>query len=169
MLRSLLFLGLVGVTALFATTTASTSPAPIAPPPCAGVLGTTPALIFDVSGGTLLGPVHVHMTVYINGYVTIARKSEVIFQGTSNVDVQTTSVNQQEVFDLLRDLYLADVYTLCDQDTFAVSDVPLTTVTAFRGRTDAQTHTFSYWLGGGEYTGVSTRINQFISDHVPAL
>ena len=168
MLRSFLFLGVVGAMALFATTTASTNPAPVAPLPCPNTLGSSPALIFDVSGGTLLGPVHMHMTVYHSGYVTMARKSEVIFQGTSDIDVQTTTVSQQELNDLLRDLYLVDVYTLCDQDTFAVSDIPLTTVTAFRGRTDAQTHTFSYWLGSGEYAGVSTRIGQFISDHVPA-
>ncbi len=112
MLRSLLFLTLVGATALFATTTASTNPAPIAPPPCLDTLGSSPALIFDVSGGTLLGPVHTHMTVYLSGYVTIARKSEVIFQGTEYVDVQTATVSHQELIDLLRDLYFADIYTL---------------------------------------------------------
>lgn len=53
---------------------------------------------------------------------------------------------------------------LGDQD-LSVADIPLTTVTVFKGNTNAKAHTFSYWVGIKGYG----QIAQIISDFALAL
>ena len=44
-----------------------------------------------------------------------------------------------------------------------MTDVPLNTLTVFNGTTDAQAHTFSYWLANGNYAPVQAAIDAFIT------
>lgn len=105
-----------------------------------------PVVIFDVSGGTLLGPVAEHLAVYDDGFASYSQSSPL-----DNPSVETRMLSPTAIQQLVLDLNAAGAHTLGDQTT-TVTDVPLTTVTVFRGGADARAHTFSYWLGSNAYS-----------------
>jgi len=136
---------------------------------CKNDLMVEPVLNYDVTGSTLLGPVHSRLTVYNNGLLTRSSTSGAVASsfagsGSSGGTASTGFASPAAIAQLQKDLVDAGAFRLCDQP-FVVSDVPLTTVTAFRGATDAKTHTFNYWLGIGDYAGVEQVIAAFIADN----
>jgi hypothetical protein len=140
-----------------------------APAPCANNLMQEPVLVYDVTGFTLTGLIHRHLAVYNNGVASISSVSSSIFTGsTTSSQADVAFVSPDEASKLLRELANANAFTLCDQ-SIAVSDIPMTTVSVSRGATDAQTHTFSYWTGGGPYAGVQQTIDAFIQKTFPSF
>ena len=132
-----------------------------AAPPGQQQIKQEPVLNFDVTGGTLLGPLHTRFTVYNNGLVTFSEASG--FADSSSAG--TTRVSDTVVDRLVKDLEDAGGFKLSDQ-TITVSDVPLTTVTVFRGDTNAKAHTFSYWLGIDQYAKIAQVIDDFYNAYV---
>lgn len=47
------------------------------------------------------------------------------------------------------------------------SVVPLRTLTFLRGAQDARAHTFSYWIGDGDYAALDALLEQFIAEQFP--
>ncbi len=145
----------------------------VGPTPSPGVPCTTnplvqePVLVFDISGFTLTGVLHQHLAVYNNGVASISRVSG----GTSlfplSKDADLAFISSQMVEKLQKDLAAAGAPLACDEQLF-VSDIPMTTVTVFRGGTDARAHTFSYWLPTTPQSQATAQvISKFIADVFP--
>lgn len=140
--------------------------------PCpGGAIKAEPVLNVDVTGSTLVGPTHYRFTAYNNGLVTVSR-ANLIGAPTESAgsfafaDADTIYVNPAVIQQLTKDLRASGVYGLCDQN-LSVADIPLTTVTAFRGATKALAHTYSYWVSVGDYAAPALVINDFIADNFP--
>ncbi len=115
-----------------------------------------PLVTFDVSGGTLTGPVFEHLTVYDDGFASYSSLS-----GSKAAVVRSKMISQQEFNELEAALMSSQAMNLMDQD-FTVTDVPLSTVTFFRGDTNAHSHSYSYWISSGDYSQVEEILNKFI-------
>ena len=121
-----------------------------------------PVVMFDVNGGTLLGPVFEHLAVYSDGSASYTS-----FSSLAAASVEGTTVSADDLNRLVQDLEAAGARTLLDQQ-MTVTDVPLTTVTLFRGSTDAQAHSFSYWIGADVYDTTDDVLSEFIATHFGA-
>ena len=142
------------------------SPAPAAPQASAQAVGVLwePVLVFDVTGNSFVGPIHVNMVVYNNGFVSYA-SDESFFGGDI---VSTQQLNPTVIKKLVRKLELAGADVLGDSIT-PTADLPLTTITFLKGSTNSPSHSFSYTAPIGAYSTVATVINDFISDYVNTL
>lgn len=123
-----------------------------------------PVLVYDVTGSTLLGPVHVSLKVYNDGLVSYVSRAQPILGGTDLV--HTTLVPVSVVEQLTLDLDAAGADVLPDS-ILPVFDIPVSTVSfAAEPGTKASIHTFS-WLGGTTaHQAVGAIVNAFIQDHV---
>jgi hypothetical protein len=123
-----------------------------------------PVLVYDVTGSTLIGPVHESLVVYNNGHVSWSAAS--FFTGGDGESC-TFQVPIDVVRKLARALADAGAFELPD-DPSLVTDVPLLTVTVMKAATDAKAHTFSFFGGFGDpHANVAMIINDFISEYVP--
>ena len=109
---------------------------------CPDVLGGGPILVYDVSGSTLLGPLHRHLAVYDDGHASYSAAGGL---PGAQPEAVFTYVGEKAAAQLLADLRAAGAFQLCDAQLL-VSDVPLTTVTVLTPGTDARAHSFSYWI-----------------------
>lgn len=139
----------------------ATSQAPTGPVqqvPCANQWVNEPLVVFDVSGYSLAGLIHRHLTVYNSGLVTIAEAGggTTLFPFGSKADV--TWLQPDETLKLWKSVMQAGAANICDIME-AVSDVPLTTVTVHRGETDSRAHTYSYLLAS---TPAASNVEQLI-------
>lgn len=139
------------------------APAP-APALCLNPLVHEPVLVYDMAGGTLLGPIYRHLAVYDDGHAIASRTTDSSDPGAAATNFLTAA----EVAQLRDDLKTAGAGVLCD-DPSSVSDVPLQTISFFRGTTDASVHTFSYWLGAAPYDGVDNVITALYAAKFPGL
>lgn len=142
---------------------ASLAPAPQAAG-CANDLLNEPVVTYDIAGATFGGPFYLHLAVYNSGHAILSGTSYEPDPGRAQVAALTPA----EVAQLRQDLVAAGVYTACDDTSLAPSDTPLTTVTMFRGTTNAAAHTFSYWSGSdAPYDGVDQRLRALIAAKFP--
>ena len=156
------------VVSLGVVTTASWSPAP-ASQPDANPLRHEPVLILDVTGSTLLGIVHRHLTIYNDGFATLSAFEPGSFRAPpTQAYAGTAFATESTVAQMKQALGRVGVFALEDQRGF-VFDVPLTTVTIFRGATNAVAHTYSYWLPTGDYGAADAIVQDFVADHFPDL
>ena len=65
----------------------------------------------------------------------------------------------------LRDLILDRLVLVLPDQNLSVADIPLTTVTVFKGDTNAKAHTFSYWVGIKGYGQIAQIISDFAAAH----
>ncbi len=163
MRKSLLILG--AATALTCFLALQTDGAAVGPdrgltPSIAAGIKLEPVLNFDVSGSTLTGPLHHRLTVYNNGLITASQCSG--FSGANSAGTGFTTPALAEK--LRKELIDAGGLTLPDQN-LSVADIPLTTVTVFKGNTNAKAHTFSYWVGFKGYAKIAQIISDFSSAH----
>ena len=125
-----------------------------------GAIKQEPILNFDVSGSTLTGPLHSRLTVYNSGLISASQCSG--FTGANSAG--TGYATPAQVEKLRKELIAAGGMVLPDQN-ISVADLPLTTVTVFRGDTDAKAHTFSYWVGIKNYGTIAQIISDFALAH----
>ena len=150
MLKPLFAAALLAIPAAVALRPAPAAPAPQA---CTDFVRQQPVLIYDVTGSTLLGPVHRNLVVYGNGLASISDVS-----GAPPVaKAEVTNVSPDLVGTLLKDLRLAGAFTLCDQQQ-TILDVPLRSVTVSRGSTDSMAHTYNYWVAGASAYAVPEQV-----------
>lgn len=161
MLRILAFAALVAGTgaALHFSTSADAAQAVA----CQELYRHEPVLLHDVTGGTLLGPYHTQLAVYNDGFVSF---HSVTGLGTPVVEARTAYVGPEAVQALQKALQAAGAFGLCDQP-LQVSDVPLQTLTVFRGDGDAYAHSFSYWLGTGPHAAANAAVQDFVQTWLP--
>jgi len=132
-------------------------------PGALGAFTREPTLIYDVTGFTLAGELHVNAVVYNDGLVSYSSRSGLfgVVEQACTVFVPPTDVKK-----LTDALAGAGAGTLPDKLLF-VSDVPLQTVTFMKPATDTKAHSFSWYIAPGAYTAVQTIINDFLQKHVP--
>lgn len=128
---------------------------------CENTIPHEPVLVYELTGSTLVAQIDRTLYVYADGSLKLA-EAEADSLGRS----LRAMADPKEVMALQLTLVQYGALNLCD-DTRRVTDVPLNTLTMFRGGPDATAHTFSYWIGDGDYAGVDGVIQQFIVDKFP--
>jgi len=144
---------------------------------CTNTLPQEPVLIYDVSGFGFGGQIHLHLSLYTNGLASISSAPGGVifpeaqttggFGGFFEPKAELLYVDPAVVAQLAENLAAVGAFKACDEDAI-IADIPLTTVTVFRGETNARAHTFSYWTPLSPQTqAVSTLINDFIATNFP--
>lgn len=131
---------------------------------CPDRLPVSPLLVYDVSGTTLFGPAYTHVAVYDDGHVMAAQLGADPSTGQMAIALLTPEELQQ----MRSDLELWGAFGLCDEPA-SVSDVPVTTVSVFRGGTESTAHTFSYLVAGGAHGGVQQIVDQLLASKFPGF
>lgn len=118
-----------------------------------------PLVAFDVTGATLAGPVDESLHVYSDG--TVKRFSASM--GLAKI----AYISPQQAAAFSRQLYLAGALSTCDQPA-AGSDVPLRTLTLFRGVVDPLAHTVNWWTDdSGPYATFQAIVDAFVAAYLP--
>jgi hypothetical protein len=126
-----------------------------------------PVVVFDETGGTFAGPVHLHLTVYNSGQASIAqtRFNDPDRSGSAAVKTLPPEAAKQ----LFAALQAAGAGSLRDNPRPA-ADLPLKTVTFFTAPgTNSGTNTFSYYVPERPHAQVETILRRFICTHFPAF
>lgn len=110
-------------------------------PFCPNSFEREPVLLYEVTGGTLSGPIDRFLSLYSDG---TARLSSYLGDGMGSS--QLGGATPSEVDGLHAELVALGAMNLCDQEDL-VSDVPLSTLTVFRRNQRPRSNTFS-WFGG---------------------
>ncbi len=148
--------GALALTALIASHGSSSSiPAPVG---TCDVWTHEPLVAYDITGATFAGPYDESLHVYNDG--TVKHFSAVHGKGT------VAFVQPQEATKLARDLFFAGAFTLCD-DPAVGNDIPMKTLTLFRGSPDAVTHTVNWFISDAPYGTLEQILNAFIATHIP--
>ena len=136
------------------------------------VIAQRPVLDYDVTGGTLAGPIHFRLTVYDNGHASISMSEEswIIVPNEEcppNGRATHTGVTLEEIEELKDALFAAGAYQATNGGQ--ASDTPLQTVTVYRSRGDNQVaHSFSFFWGSTpEIEATVEVIHAFIDEHFP--
>jgi hypothetical protein len=126
---------------------------------CTNLYPREPLVLYEVSGGSLGGPIDYTLSVNNDGSARLASSI-----GDGMGSSQLVAVPPAEVAALHGDLVALGAFMLCDQEEL-VSDVPLSTLTIFRTTPRPRTNTFS-WLGGAAEVGeIQMRLEDFIAEH----
>lgn len=152
----------VGGTPPSATATAIQTAPPGGSPnvPDPNTIHREPALLFDVTGMTLLGEVRRQLVVYNDGLMHLTETL-----GASGFQrFELKSIPPERVHDLQVRLWQLGAYSLQDQ-SIIVADLPLKTLTVFNGATDATAHTFSYWIADLGHAAVDELLEDLIATH----
>lgn len=124
-----------------------------------------PVLIFDQTGGTLVGTVHQNLIVYSDGLMTYSIANNLIFNGGQEF-IDARVAYHPDVEQLIKDLGAAGAATL-DDGGFFVSDAPINTVTFFRSPGESsRANTFSFF-GGTDYAETTGVIFDTINNFFP--
>ena len=129
-----------------------------ATPGCPNSLPHEPLVLYEVTGGTLLGPVDGFLAVYGDG---LARYSSSI-DGSGPGSSQTVFVGTDATL-LQQDLIAAGAMSQCDQPDIA-NDVPQSTLTVFRANA-RRASTFSWFLPEGPTEEIQSILSSFIAAH----
>ncbi|HKE01616.1 MAG TPA: hypothetical protein VKE69_11445 [Planctomycetota bacterium] len=161
MLRAAAFVALAAIPTFTLLQSVHSAPS-TTPAPCSRVFPQEPVVVYDVTGFTLAGPLHIHLAVYSNGLASISSAGG--FQ-EGRGQARVTTASPESVNALQQALAAAGAMQLCDNpaQTF---DVPLQTVTAFAG---SQQNTFSFLDASGAYGDVQTALQAFIAQTFPGF
>jgi hypothetical protein len=129
---------------------------------CTDRIPISPVVLLTRSGSTLLGGLQLStVAIYSNGLVVTS-----FADGPSGASgAGQALVDPGYVDDLAAELRAIGAHRMCDEP-HDVLDVPLNTVSVFRGGQDARAHTFSYWVPAGDYLDVEQAITGFLLEHV---
>ncbi len=128
---------------------------------CANVILHEPLLVYEVRGGTLAGPVDLHLVVHSDGSARIVDVSDADFPRAA-----VAGADPEAVQDLLRDLERVGGMLGCDSAGM-VTDVPLHTLTMLKPGTETRAHTYSWWLPENANGAIEMRIEQFVAELFP--
>lgn len=129
--------------------------------PCVNTIRHEPVLVYEVSGFGFGGLIDRMLTVYADGSLKLS-SAELSGPGKAAL----AAASPAEVKTLTQTLSLAGSFTACDDQSTGF-DVPLKTLTVFRGGTDALTHTVSWWFQNPPYDGLEQPLDAFIAQHFP--
>jgi hypothetical protein len=129
-------------------------------PACENVILHEPLLQYEVSGSTLVGAlVDRSLTVWADGTARLSEASD-----TTDGRCLLVQVSTEETQALHRALLQMGAFAACDEAAMA-NDLPLSTLTVFRGAQDARTHTFSWWVPQGDYAPFEDVLEKFITEN----
>lgn len=131
------------------------------PPACDNVIVHEPLFVYEVLGSSLIGPFDSTLTVYADGSLKLADA-----YATGRGPYARAQITPRAAAAMQQSLFKAGGFVLCD-DTQDVTDVPLHTLTLLGGGQDATAHSFSYWVGDGDYAAVDTLIADFVAEQFP--
>lgn len=117
-----------------------------------------PLVAYDATGATLSGPLDCSLRVHNDGTVRLFSRSA----GSALVEFVPPSIARG----FARDLLVAGASTLCDGPVVG-SDVPLRTLTVFRGATDATPHTVNGFGGVPTNDALNRVIDAFVAGNLP--
>jgi hypothetical protein len=132
------------------------------PPDDQNLIVHEPLVLYEVTGGTLLGAYDLQMTVYADGIVHL--NSAVMFGERPRAVV--AYVGAAAARDLASQLERAGAFQVVDQ-SLTVTDVPLHTLTILRAATDARAHTHSWWLYAPPNQEIPALLHEFIARNFP--
>ncbi len=125
---------------------------------CVNTIGHEPVLIYEVRGGTLLGPVDSFLIVYGDGS---ARHMDLSDEGKPVA--RHAFPGPEAVSDLALSLERIGGMLNCD-GTQTATDVPLHTLTMLKPGTEQRAHTFSWWLPESSNGVIELRIQAFLDE-----
>ncbi len=120
-----------------------------------------PLLVYELVGSSQLAQIDLTLYVYADGWIKLAQ-ADADSLGFSRRALATPRTVQA----LKNALMQAGAMKLFD-DARTVTDVPLHTLTMMQGAQDARAHTFSYWVGDGEYAVIDALLEEFIVEQFP--
>jgi hypothetical protein len=139
----------------------TTSAVPL-PPPCPNPILREPVVLYEVTGGTLVGAVDTFLTVYNDG---TARLSSSL--GGAGIGSSQLALLPPALVDSLRqELSASGALVLCDQPDFT-SDTPLQTLTVLRP-SSRRSNTFSWFAADGDVAQIQAILEAFIALHFVA-
>jgi hypothetical protein len=118
-----------------------------------------PLLVYEVTGGTLVGPYDLQLTVYADGLARLASATQTKLGRTVLRDVGPDAAHQ-----LATELARAGAFFGGDQ-TQIVTDMPLSTLTILQGAPDSRAHTYSWWVPEGSNQTAPALLQSFIADN----
>lgn len=130
---------------------------------CMNAIVHEPLLVYEVRGGTLAGPVDLHLVVYSDGAARIVDVTDAELPRAAVAEADPEAVS-----DLLIDLERVGGMLACDSAGF-VTDMPLHTLTLLKPGTDARAHTFSWWLPENANGILEQRIASFVAEAFPGF
>ena len=131
--------------------------------PCPNLVPREPLVLYEVTGGTLSGPIDYALTVYSDG---AARLSSYLGEGGIGSG-QLVQLDPGTVGALRAGLEAAGALQACDQEG-VVTDVPLQTLTVFRAGSTRRSNTFS-WFWDDDLAQVRELLDDFIATHFAPL
>ena len=129
---------------------------------CPNPLPHEPLVVYEVSGGTLVGQVDQFVSVYADG---TARLSSSLGSGPGFA--WTSYIGDAAAAELHASLIAAGALAQCDQDT-TWNDVPLSTLTVLRSPTKQSGATFSWWVAEGDVQAIEALLLDFVAANFPA-
>lgn len=140
------------------------APAPVPVPGCDNTWDRDPLVVYDISGYTLTGALHRHLSIYSDGTATISSVSGIQgstwFPASNKADF--TFVGADIALKTWSAVRAAGALNECDS-SLNVSDVPLQTVTVFRGSQNQSSRTYNYLLAD---TTAKVKIEQILNDFI---
>jgi hypothetical protein len=129
--------------------------------PAANEIPHEPLLVYEITGGTLSGPIDRELILYGDGTARLS-------SSTSGIDgnCQYTAVESADALALFTSLAQDGAFLLEDQ-TMIISDVPLKTLTVMRPLTNARVHTYSWWIGEDSYGPIEQKLEAFVASAFP--
>jgi hypothetical protein len=163
-LASLAIVAFVGASAGSAPQTGQAGSPVLTPAPsgCDDFWRHEPLVVYDVSGSSFAGPLSIHLAAYNDGSVVFTR----FYLFEPERQAEAVFLAPEVTRQLFADLRAASAFELCDQPSFA-TDTPLSTLTVFRGTTEARAHTISWWAAHGAYAELELILHAFIDEHFP--
>ena len=158
-----LLAGLVLALSAVALAPQSTRPSRMPAPPCANTIEHEPVLLYEISGGTLTGPVDSFLSLYGDGSARLSSSLGGAGLGSS----QFTSVTPAEVEALRSALIAAGALEACDED-FPTNDAPQQTLTLFRPGSH-RANTFSWSSPEGNLAEIQVLLGDFQNAHFAPL
>ncbi len=131
------------------------------PPVCDNVIVHEPLFVYEVLGSSLIGLFDSTLTVYADGSLKLADA-----YATGRDQYARAQITPRAALAMQQSLFKAGGFVLCD-DPQVVTDVPLHTLTLLNGAQDATAHSYSYWVGDGDYAAVDTLLANFIAEQFP--
>ena len=142
------------------------SQTPIFPSPhaqaCTDVHPHQPIVVYEVSGGTLAGPIDLELLVYQDGSARLSSSTANFGSGKS----QNAYVGDKAASAFLTALSQNGASQLCDLSDLT-SDMPLSTLSVMRGNTNARIHTFSWFFATDQHAAVEQIVQAFIASNFP--
>lgn len=132
--------------------------ASIPAPGCVDVFPHHPIVVYELSGGTLAGPLDQELLVYGDGSARLSSATANFGAGSS----QLAFVGDAAAAALITSLSQNGAFQLCDMPD-QVSDMPLSTLTVMRGNTDSRVHTYSWYVAQGQHATCEQILQAFIS------